>query len=475
MPLVIADRVKETSVTTGTGMVTLGGAAVGFQTFSSALATGSTCYYTIQAVDASGNPSGQWETGVGVYTTAGNTLSRSVQTSSSANALVPFSGNLQVFLTVTSAQMATLAPAATPTFTGSVTLSTASAGIEIGSLSGANTPYIDFHSSGNANDYDARIIVSGGSANGSGSLQIIAAGGVSLPVGSSAPGILGSVSNTVTAAGTTQATATALVSDVNVVTTSTASTGLGVALPGATSGKYAVIVNLSANAIKVYPATGHQFDGLGVNAAISLPINGFLEIYASSGTQWYSTTNAIINTSALIGTVSVASGGTGAATLTGLLKGNGASAFTAAAAADITTAGGAVLGANTFTGTQAHGNNTITGVKLLTFSSEFDNGLSGTVITVSLANGAKQKLVLNAATPAITVNTATAAVGQYQIRIVQSSSGGSVPSFTGLVSTRWLGSASAPALNTAVNGESILTMYFDGTNITQSLSKVGAV
>lgn len=40
-----------------------------------------------------------------------------------------------------------------------------SAGIELGSLTAVQTPYIDFHSSGTSNDWDYRIIVSGGSAN----------------------------------------------------------------------------------------------------------------------------------------------------------------------------------------------------------------------------------------------------------------------------------------------------------------------
>jgi len=48
------------------------------------------------------------------------------------------------------------------------------AGIEHGSTTTAGSPYIDFHSSGNANDYDSRIIASGGTTNGSGTLSIIA-------------------------------------------------------------------------------------------------------------------------------------------------------------------------------------------------------------------------------------------------------------------------------------------------------------
>jgi hypothetical protein len=56
--------------------------------------------------------------------------------------------------------------------------------IELGSLTGSNTPVIDFHSSGNNVDYDARIIASGGSGSvGQGALKVAAAGGLS-PVAS---------------------------------------------------------------------------------------------------------------------------------------------------------------------------------------------------------------------------------------------------------------------------------------------------
>ena len=48
MALVISDRVKETTITTGTGTVTLGGAFGGFQSFSSAIGNGNTTYYTIR-------------------------------------------------------------------------------------------------------------------------------------------------------------------------------------------------------------------------------------------------------------------------------------------------------------------------------------------------------------------------------------------------------------------------------------------
>lgn len=56
---------------------------------------------------------------------------------------------------------------------GSMTMAAASASIEIGSSASSNTPFIDFHSSANANDYDARILASGGSSgDGLGDLTV---------------------------------------------------------------------------------------------------------------------------------------------------------------------------------------------------------------------------------------------------------------------------------------------------------------
>jgi hypothetical protein len=70
MPLVVRDRVKETSITAGTGSLALDGAVAGFQSFA-AIGNGNTTYYAI--VD---NIANTWEVGVGTYTATGTTLSR---------------------------------------------------------------------------------------------------------------------------------------------------------------------------------------------------------------------------------------------------------------------------------------------------------------------------------------------------------------------------------------------------------------
>ena len=95
MPLVIKDRVKETSTTTGTGTFTLAGAATGFQSFS-AIGDGNTTFYTIALVGGS-----EWEVGIGTYTSSGTTLSRDtiLSSSNSGNAVNFSAGTKDVFVT----------------------------------------------------------------------------------------------------------------------------------------------------------------------------------------------------------------------------------------------------------------------------------------------------------------------------------------------------------------------------------------
>lgn len=95
MAFVLADRVQETTTTTGTGTVTLAGASTGFQSFA-AVGNGNTTFYTI--ADSSGS---NWEIGIGTYTSSGTTLSRdTVLSSSNSGSLVNFgAGTKNVFVT----------------------------------------------------------------------------------------------------------------------------------------------------------------------------------------------------------------------------------------------------------------------------------------------------------------------------------------------------------------------------------------
>lgn len=94
MALIIADRVKETSTTTGTTDFALGGAQTGFRSFSSGVGANNTTYYSA----ALGS---EWEVGIGTLSGDGLTLARTtVLASSNSGSKVSFSaGSKDVFVT----------------------------------------------------------------------------------------------------------------------------------------------------------------------------------------------------------------------------------------------------------------------------------------------------------------------------------------------------------------------------------------
>ena len=96
MALVLNDRVKETTTTTGTGTVNLGGAETGFETFVAGVGDGNTTYYCITA-------GAEFEVGLGTVTDASpDTLSRTtILSSSNSDSAVDFSaGTKDVFCTL---------------------------------------------------------------------------------------------------------------------------------------------------------------------------------------------------------------------------------------------------------------------------------------------------------------------------------------------------------------------------------------
>ena len=97
MALVVNDRVKETSTTTGTGTLNLAGAVVGFETFVAGIGNSNTTYYSIV------NENGEFEVGLGTVTDAAtDTLSRdTILSSSNSDSAVNFSaGTKDVFCTL---------------------------------------------------------------------------------------------------------------------------------------------------------------------------------------------------------------------------------------------------------------------------------------------------------------------------------------------------------------------------------------
>jgi hypothetical protein len=93
MALVLANRVQETGTANTTVSFTLTGAVASFQTFA-AIGNTNTTYYA--ATDATGN----WEVGLGTYSTTGPTLTRTtVYASSNSGSAVTFSGTCNIFVT----------------------------------------------------------------------------------------------------------------------------------------------------------------------------------------------------------------------------------------------------------------------------------------------------------------------------------------------------------------------------------------
>jgi len=134
MALVLANRVKETTTTTGQGTVTLAGAATGYQAFS-VIGDGNTTYYTI-----AGQATSEWEVGIGTYTSSGTTLSRDTVLASSAGAPTKTTftaGTKDVFVTYPS-EYAVTTPNAN-TFTDSQVVQAATAANEVVRVRGIDT------------------------------------------------------------------------------------------------------------------------------------------------------------------------------------------------------------------------------------------------------------------------------------------------------------------------------------------------
>lgn len=190
----------------------------------------------------------------------------------------------------------------------------------------------------------------------------------------------------------------------------------------------------------------------------SLTLGAALPI-ASGGTGSTSTTYCSL-TANVTGTLPVGNGGTGATTLTGVLKGNGASAFTAAVAGTdyVTPTGSETLTNKTLTNPSV--NNYTEGVVSI-----------GTVTsshTLSLTNGTIQTATLTAST-ACTFTMPAATAGKSFVLLLKqaASTGNGTATFTGV---KW-SATGAPTITAAAGKMDILTFVADGTNWYGSFSQ----
>lgn len=158
-----ADRVSEVSTTTGTGTLTLAGAVAGYRPFLNAFGAGATVVHYGILHDGDGT----WETGIGTYSSGGNSLSRdTVLASSAGGSKIAFaSGNKIVYVQ---------APAETPRL---IRVRRATdIGLEIEPAAGQSVPMIRVKntSGGNAFTVDAAGGVAAGGATLSGAVPGVA-------------------------------------------------------------------------------------------------------------------------------------------------------------------------------------------------------------------------------------------------------------------------------------------------------------
>jgi hypothetical protein len=141
MALALNDRVQQTGTANTTVSFTLSGSVVGFQSFS-VIGNGNTTYYA--ATDVSGN----WEVGIGTYSTTGPTLTRTtILSSSNSGSAVTFSGTVNVFVTYPSEQSVNLDASGNVSALGTIasgtwqgtTVGVAYGGTGVTSSSGANS------------------------------------------------------------------------------------------------------------------------------------------------------------------------------------------------------------------------------------------------------------------------------------------------------------------------------------------------
>jgi hypothetical protein len=176
MALVLADRVKETTTTTGTGTITLAGAVTGFRSFAT-VGNANTTYYTI-----AGQGTSEWEVGIGTYTASGTTLSRDTVLASSVGAPTKtnFSaGTKDVFVTY---------PSGRSVYVDGVTVDTAGMGATQGDIlyASATDTFSRLPKDANATRYLANT----GSSNNPAWSQINLANGVTgtLPIANGGSG-----------------------------------------------------------------------------------------------------------------------------------------------------------------------------------------------------------------------------------------------------------------------------------------------
>ena len=338
MALVLADRVRETTTTTGTGSVTLAGAYTGFQTFSAGVGNANSTYYTIANVST-----GEYEVGIGTYSSGGNLLSRTtVLASSNGGSLVNFSAGTKDAFVTQPAERALYVASAGTGLESQVTAFTNGGIVYASSTSALAT--------GSALTWSGTALAVTGTLSSSGNATVGSAGGtVTLTIGSTAvtgAGFINLVTSnafknwqiasnqyvqglsftpSTAAGGTTYTTPVLNILDTGVNVTGTLSATAGTSV--ATSSGFLTVGTVSATGMNASDIgipnnkylRGTVAAGTSSVALIGLDPGNIVQINANGSSGGTTVTGALSAT----GDVSLGSGGTG--TTTALLTINGGS------------------------------------------------------------------------------------------------------------------------------------------------------
>lgn len=189
------------------------------------------------------------------------------------------------------------------------------------------------------------------------------------------------------------------------------------------------------------------------NTSVSVSTGTVTSVSGSGGTTGLTLTGGAITTSGTLtigGTLNVAAGGTGATTLSGILKGNGTSAVTSAVAGTDYVAPGT---ATTYTVAQTVAHQSATATAGASYS-----WITNTAQMLQLTFSAGNISTFSA--------TGTVAGTFYALYLKQDSVGSRTVAWSGFT---WA-NGTAPVLSTAANAVDIFTFYYDGT----SMNCVGA-